>query len=131
MYEQIGARDDKEFSAPGRPNVQANGRKVLRAALKNSAAQDQSINALWEVFRDFVREYECAEVIAVEVRQAKAELVEAVRRDFLPELMTMALMASCASALDRPSVVPTRLERDGPLTGGLAIVITAMSAITS
>ncbi|MNU75741.1 hypothetical protein D3C71_652800 [compost metagenome] len=58
-------------------------------------------------------------------------LMSAPPENALPApVMTMALTALSALALDRPSVMPMRVEKPRPLTGGLVRVITATSPST-
>src|SRR4051812_12121855 len=58
-------------------------------------------------------------------------LMSAPPENALPApVMTMALTASSALAFDSPSVMPMRVEKPRPLTGGLVMVITATSPST-
>jgi FKBP-type peptidyl-prolyl cis-trans isomerase (trigger factor) len=78
--------EDQGYIDARHPNVQSAGRRILARALAKSAEADESLDALWEVFRDHVRKYELAEAISREINGIRDNLVATVKADYMNEL---------------------------------------------
>jgi hypothetical protein len=91
VYEAIDQGPSNEFYDARHPRVQQKGREILKAALEKSAKTDQSLDKLWEVFRDYIRAHEYSEAIAGEITRLRAELATAVRDEYLADIRAEAL----------------------------------------
>ena len=91
IYEQIDSQPNGQFYDSRHQKVQKMGRKLLHAALEESATTNQSLDKLWETFRDYVRTHEYSEAIAREVARSKPKLTDVVLEDYAVELRAEAL----------------------------------------